>query len=299
MQLFDVLLQRRLRHLKVSHDQVLRSVWIEFIYERQPCFSAELIEDVWTVKHSIQQAAQNGYHENHEDRILFQVLASTDKKVFSLGGDLAYFIKLIEENDHAGLRHYARRCVDTQYASASHYDVPFTTIALVAGEALGGGFEAALAANILVAEKGARFGFPEITFGMFPGMGAFSFLVRKINPAMARRLIMNHRVYNATELYEMGIVDILAPDGEGRAAVNDYMQRHMSQAPGHQGLQAAIDYVNPVRHEELYDIVELWVEASLKLSKKNRRLMEYFSRAQARRHIGPENMTGSTDYYSA
>jgi DSF synthase len=299
MQLFDVLLQRRLRHLKVSHDQVLRSVWIEFIYGEQPCFSNELIEDVWTVKHSIQQAAQNGYRENHEDRILFQVLASTDRKVFSLGGDLAYFIKLIEENDRAGLRNYARRCADTQYASASHYGVPFTTIALVAGEALGGGFEAALAANILVAEKSARFGFPEITFGMFPGMGGFSFLVRRINPAMARRMILNHRVYTATELYEMGVVDILAPDGEGREAVNDYMQRHISQAPGRQGFQAAVDLVNPVSHEELYDIVELWVEASLKLSKKNRRLMEYFSRAQARRQIGLENMIGSTDYYSA
>jgi len=299
MQLYDALLQRRLRCLKVNHDQVSRSVWVEFVYERQPCFSIELIEDVWAVKRSIQQAAQIGYRENHEDRILFQVLASTDRKVFSLGGDLAYFIKLIEESNHEGLRYYARRCVDAQYAAASHYDVPFTTIALVAGEALGGGFEAALAANILVAEKGARFGFPEITFGMFPGMGAFSFLVRRINPAMARRLIMNHRVYSATELYDMGVVDILAPNGEGRAAVNDYMHRHISQAPGHQGLQAAVDCINPVSHEELYDIVELWVEASLKLSKKNRRLMEYFSRAQARRHIGSENMAGSTDYYSA
>ena len=77
------------------------------------------------------------------------------------------------------------------------------------------------------------------------------------------------------------------------------MQRHISQAPGHQGFQAAVDRVHPVSLEELNDIVELWVEASLNLSKKNRRLMEYFSRAQARRHIGSENMTGSADFYSA
>ena len=299
MQLFDALLQRRLRHLKVGYDQTSRSIWVEFVYERQPCFSVEMIEDFWTVQRSIRQLAQNGYRENREHRVLFQVVASTDRKVFSLGGDLSYFIKLIEKNDHESLRHYAKRCVDNQYASASHFDVPFTTIALVAGEALGGGFEAALAANILVAEKSARFGFPEITFGMFPGMGAFSFLVRRINPAMAKRLIMNHRVYTATELYEMGVVDIIAPDGEGHAAVNDYMQRHISQAPGHQGFQAAVDRVHPVSLEELNDILELWVEASLNLTKKNRRLMEYFSRAQARRHIGSENMTGSADFYSA
>ena len=48
------------------------------------------------------------------------------------------------------------------------------------GECLGGGFEAALSSDVIVAEKSARFGFPEILFNLFPGMGAYSFLERKI-----------------------------------------------------------------------------------------------------------------------
>ncbi len=182
------LLQRRLQHLKVSHDASSRAIWVEFKYDNRPCFSTELLEDVWTVQRSIRQAALSGYHENRDDRLLFQVIASTDKNVFSMGGDLAYFIGLIEANDEEGLRDYAKRCIDIQYATISHYDIPFTSIACVGGEALGGGFEAALSANVLVAEQQARFGFPEITFGMFPGMGALSLLTRKINPSMARRL---------------------------------------------------------------------------------------------------------------
>ena len=299
MQIYDDLIQRRLRHLKVSHDRSSRAVWVEFKYDNRPCFSRELIEDVWTVQRSIRQAAQSGYQENRDNRLLFQVVASTDKKVFSLGGDLAYFIELIEAGDEEGLRDYAQRCVDIQYPSISHYDIPFTTIACVAGEALGGGFEAALSANVLVAEQRARFGFPEITFGMFPGMGALSLLLRKISPAMAYRIIIDHRIYTATELYEMGVVDILAPDGEGRAAVNDYMQRYVSLAPGYHGFQDAIDRVNPVNYEEMHDVVEIWVKTALQLSERNRRLMAYFARAQARRHISPDSMVGVNDFNSA
>jgi len=299
MQIYDDLIQRRLRHLKVSHDRSSRAVWVEFKYDKRPCFSRELVEDVWTVQRSIRQAAQSGYQEDRDNRLLFQVVASTDKKVFSLGGDLAYFIELIEAGDEEGLRDYAQRCIDIQHPSISHYGIPFTTIACVAGEALGGGFEAALSANVLVAEQGARFGFPEITFGMFPGMGALSFLSRKISPAIAQRIIIDHRIYTATELYEMGVVDILAPDGEGRAAVNDYMQRHVSLAPGYHGIQAAIDRVNPVNYEEMHDVVNIWVKTALQLSKKNRRLMAYFARAQARRHISPDSMVGVIDFNSA
>ncbi len=299
MQNYDDLLQRRLRHLKVSHDRSTRAVWVEFKYDKRPCFSRELIEEVWAVQRSIRRAAQSGYQENREDRLLFQVIGSTDKKVFNLGGDLVYFIELIEAGDEEGLSDYANRCIDIQYASVSHYDIPFTSIACVAGEALGGGFEAALSANVLVAEQKARFGFPEITFGMFPGMGALSLLLRKISPALAHRIIMDHRMYSATELYEMGVVDILAPDGEGRAAVNDYMQKYSSLAPGYHGYQAAVDRVSPVNYEEMRDVVTIWVETALQLSEKNRRLMAYFARAQARRHISPDSMVGAIDIHSA
>jgi DSF synthase len=299
MEIYDDLLQRRLNHLKVNYDSPTRSVWVEFKYGGPPCFTTKLLEEIWTVQRSIRQTVQLGYQNNSDDRILFQIVASTDKKVFNLGGDLAYFVELVESGNREDLRSYGKRCIDIQYASITHYDIPFTTITLVEGEALGGGFEAALSANVMIAEQRARFGFPEITFGMFPGMGALSLLIRKITPSMARRLILDHRVYTATDLYEMGVVDVLAPDGQGRTAVKDYIYQHISHAPGQYGFQAAIDRANPLSHNELLDIVDLWVEASMNLSEKNLRLMAYFSRAQSRRHISPDSIKGITDFYSA
>ncbi len=279
------LLQRRLGNLKITHDCSHRAVWVEFKYSSRPCFSTELLEDVSKAQRAIRHAAQLGYREQDPDRLMFQVVASADASVFSLGGDLSYFIEHIEIGDRASLQAYAELCVEIQYSTATHYQVPFTSIALVEGEALGGGFEAALSANVLIAERQARFGFPEITFGMFPGMGAISLLIRKVSPAVAKRLILDHRIYSASELYDMGILDVLVADGEGRAATMEYMQRHMALAPGHHGFQAAMDRALPLGRSELADVVKFWVDAAMQLGEKNLRLMKYFARAQEKRHL--------------
>jgi DSF synthase len=294
---YDDLLQRRLRHLDVSYDQSSRAIWVEFKYNSRPCFTTALIDDVRSVQHSIRETAQAEYHGGHNDRLLYQVLASTDRRVFNLGGDLSYFIELIEVGDRESLYRYARTCVDIQYATATHYDIPFTTIAIVEGEALGGGFEAALSANVLVAEPRARFGFPEISFGMFPGMGALSLLLRKITPGMARRLIMDHRIYTANELYDLGVIDVLAHEGQARAAAMDYMRRHSALAPGMHGFQGAVDRAVPVSYEELTDIADIWVDTALQISEKNRRLMAYFARAQSRRHAMADSLAGSDGFH--
>lgn len=282
------LLQHRLRHLKVTRDLSLRAVWVEFKYDGRPCFTRELLEDVRTVQRSIRQSVVAGYQQAQSDRLLFQVVASTDSRAFSLGGDLTYFLELIEAGDRQALRDYAKTCIDIQYATATHYDVPFTTIALVEGEALGGGFEAALSANWLIAEPQARFGFPEMSFGMFPGMGALSLLTRRVSMSTARKLIMDRRVYTAEELHDLGVVDMLADSGKGREATADYMRRHIGLISGLHGFQSAVDRVSPVNYDELADIIDLWVESALHLNDRNRRLMEYFARAQTNRGNGTD-----------
>ena len=279
----DVFPSHGLSQVQLADDRSLRAVWVNMKYDGRPCFSTRLLKEMQAAQKLIRQTALAGYEHDQDNRLLFQVMASSDERVFNLGGDLPYFIDLIEAGDREGLRRYARSCIDIQYASVTHYDIPFTTIALVQGEALGGGFEAALSNTLLVAERGARFGFPEITFGMFPGMGALSLLMRKITPSAARRLMMDNRIYTGEELYELGVVDVLAPDGGGREAVRDYMRRHVALAPGLHGFQAAVDRCLPVSYEELADVVDQWVESALQLSSRNRRLMAYFARAQERR----------------
>src|SRR3546814_13512171 len=84
---------------------------------------------------------------------------------------------------------YALKVVDIVYRNCVALDLPIITAALVQGDALGGGFEGVLSSNLIVAEKGCRFGLPEILFNLFPGMGAYSLLARRISPALAERMI--------------------------------------------------------------------------------------------------------------
>src|SRR3546814_12298500 len=102
------------------------------------------------------------------------------------------------------------------------------TIGLVQGAAPGGGFEALLSFDYIVAERSATFGMPEIMFGLFPGMGAHALLSRKIGSAMADRLIVSNETYSAEAMYELGIVHQLAEPGDGLVACPDL---HRTSAP--------------------------------------------------------------------
>ena len=150
------------------------------------------------------------------------MLGSDVDGVFNYGGDLRLFTSYIQKNDKAALLDYAMHCIDLVYQNHTHFDVDLTSISLVQGDALGG-FEAAVSANVVIAERGAKMGLPETLFNMFPGMGAYSILSRKIGYNAAERMILSGKVFAAEELYEMGLVNILAEEGEGELAVFRYM----------------------------------------------------------------------------
>lgn len=282
---------RRYDHFNIRFDSEQRAVWVEMKYPGRPCVSRSLLTEIQQVQQTIATFAKRGYHQRDERRLLYQILSSTDPRVFSLGGDLARLVSFIKTNDRESLKEYAVACIDTLYPRITSYGIPFTTISLVQGEALGGGFEAALSANVLIAEKSATFGFPEILFGLFPGMGAYSFLVRRLSPALAKRIIASGKVYTAATLYEMGVIDILAPDGQGKRAVHDFIKHRINRENGFQSLDQVIDQFNPITYQELSDIAAIWVDTAMQLSPKNLRLMEYLVQAQRNRQsasIDPE-----------
>ncbi len=271
------------KHLSVKFEPEYRAVWSFLQYPGRPCMSMDLLRETEHAQRNVEQIAKSGYEQNDESRLLYQIIASDRPGVFSLGGDLKYFTQLIRAKDRERLFEYAKLSIDIGYPVTNSYGVPFTTIALVQGEALGGGFEAALSTNVLIAERCSRFGFPETVFGLFPGMGAFSFLARRLSPSMAKRIITSGKVYTAEELYDMGVVDVLAPDGKGKQAVYEYMQHRENRHLGYQGIDILADQFNPLTYKELLDVIVLWVDTAMQLSDKNLRLMEYLIRAQEKR----------------
>lgn len=264
--------------LDITYDSEHEAVWFKYNSMPRPCFTPTLLRDISTAQQSVIDYVR-AEHE-HGVPLKYLVAASGVENVYNLGGDLNLFKKLIEAGDREGLRKYAYACIDVLYNNAVHLDLDLTTIALVQGSALGGGFEAALSCNVIVAEKGVDFGFPEILFNLFPGMGAYSFLSRRVGPKLAERIILTGKTYRAEELYDMGVIDMVCDDGDGVAAVHEYVKRQRRMGNTTSAMHRVARRVNPIPYEELIDITEIWADAALNLTAKDLKVMQRLVRAQ-------------------
>jgi DSF synthase len=101
---------------------------------------------------------------------------------------------------------------------------------------------------------------------------------------------MSGKVYSAEELYELGIVDVLAEDGEGEKAVRDYVEQHHRRFNMHRAVYEARRRVNPVTLQELLDVVDLWAETAMNVGERDLRLMERLCAAQDRRIMGAKGL---------
>jgi DSF synthase len=249
-----------------------------------PCYSLKLLKDI--LEHD-QKLVANGARVEVEGQMLpvnHYVTASRIPGVFNVGGDLALFAMLIKARERQALEHYARLCIDNMYPRIRSFFSPtLTKIVLVQGDALGGGFECALASDLIVAEESAQMGLPEILFNLFPGMGACSLLARRIGLRAAEELILSGKIMSAAELHKMGVVDVLATDGQGEAAVRNWIARNAKRRNGMQAVFRARQFIHPITREELDGIVDLWVEAALRLTERDLRMMNRLVRAQVRR----------------
>ena len=268
------------RELTVRHNRDLGILWYYMQPLGRPCFTPQLLHDIKYFQEDVAHSLNSDSHWAQQVRYL--VLASRAGEVFNLGGDLGLFLRLIKSGDRQRLSEYAKTCIDVLYANAVNLARPVTTISLVQGNALGGGFEAALSSNVLIAERGVQMGLPEVLFNLFPGMGAYSFLSRRLDAARAERMILSGQTYTAEELYEMGLVDVLAEPGQGEEAVVDYVKRQHRIGHATRAVHQLRQKVNPITYEELLDIVTLWVDTAMKLEPKDLRVMERLVRAQDR-----------------
>ena len=265
--------------LVVETDTNGRADWLRLHYDERPCMTESIVNEM-------AELAKERNRPGALNAARFQVFTSTHPEVFSLGGDLELFAPCIRTQDRDRLERYANRTIDLIHATASGSgDHPVESIAVVAGIALGGGFESALANHMIIAEERARFGFPECTFGMFPGMGGYSFLSRRVAPGIARRIVASGKIYTAREMFELGVVDLLVADGEGERAARRYLDQQAQRGDSGRWLSRGIAAAHPVTRSELDHVVEVWIETAMQLEPRNLRLMDYLATNQRRRWI--------------
>jgi DSF synthase len=246
-----------LNELDVHYDSDQRALWTFMRPKARPSFTPHMLAEFELWQSLIAQGFGPG-----QTRLDFLILGSRSPGVFCFGGDLQLF-EILDRNLRA-------------------LDLPLLTIGLVQGQALGGGFEALLSFDFIIAERGSTFGLPETMFGLFPGMGAHPLLSRKLGTAMAERLILSDDSYSAESMYELGIVHALAEPGEGVAAVREFMSKSARRHAGIVAARKAMRVSSPVPMAEFYSIVEIWADAAMQLSEKDLKLMLRLVSAQNR-----------------
>lgn len=256
--------------LHAHFDRQTRALWSRWTASPRPCFNPGLLADIRAYYSFVADSGGTIDCGDSSEPIEYVVLASGMPGVFNLGGDLDLFRQKIDRRDRNALSTYGRACIDVLYRNYIGHDLPVTTVSLVQGECLGGGFEAALSSQVIIAERSARFGFPEIMFNLFPGMGAVSFVLRRTNEKVARELTENPTLYGAEEMLKRGIIDMVVEDGEGPDAVREYLRK---KEPTMRTLFRMRTRVNQLKREELDEIVAMWVDAALRLNPRDLRLM--------------------------
>jgi DSF synthase len=260
--------------LTAHFDVDQRAMWSRWQASPRPCFNPELLRDIRTYYDMLTHTGGTVSDGMEQHPIEYVVLASGMPGVFNLGGDLDLFRNLIDKRDRAGLSVYGRACVDVLYRNYIAHGLAATTISLVQGECLGGGFEAALSSDVIIAERSARFGFPEILFNLFPGMGAYSFLYRRVGEKRGEEILTSGRIYSAEEMHDLGVIDRVVDDGQGDAEVGALIKQRTRSRNGLYGIAAARRRVQRIDLDELVDIVEIWVDCALRLNPRDLKLMQ-------------------------
>ena len=277
----DVVASQHFASLDVALTEEDRAFWCFMKPERRPSFTPELLVDLAQMQRLIGDlfaATPRGASAPFD----YFILGSHSQGVFNLGGDLTLFAEKIRRGEREELRRYAHACVSSGYANYTGYGQGVVTIALIQGDALGGGLEAALSCDMLIAERQAKFGLPEIVFNLFPGMGAYTFLSRRMGMLKAEQIIMSGRIYTAEEMHALGVVDMLVEEGEGERAVREHIARNRSRHLAQSAIYKVRRRVNPVSFDELRDVTDLWVDTALRLSEHDLNKMCRIAAAQDR-----------------
>jgi len=269
----------RYSDLELKADLSLQALWCYMKPIRSPSFTLYLLRDLYRLVCSIE--IEYVRDTNHFPFHYFISASRLHDDIFNYGGDLPLFARLVREKNRDELRNYAHLCVNVLYRTCVHFNTPMTTIALVKGDAFAGGFESVLAHDLIIAEEKAAFGVPESQFGLFPGMGAYSFLLRRIGRREAERIIFEGKIYTASQMHEMGLVDVVAPNGKAEEYLKSYIQESADRFYTKWSLFRIRRLSNPVTHDELIGITDMWVEAAMRMCEKDISRMERIATAQS------------------
>ena len=225
---------------------------IELALHREPCneIGSLTLEELEKFA-SAMERMQNQAHA--------LILYSTMKSGFCAGADLRELYQGAQGMEKQGAARSVREFLERIHKVMNAIDSsPLTTIAALNGVTFGGGLELALVCDLIVADKMARFCFPELRLGLIPGFGGIPRLKRDLGNAVVRDLLLTGRSFNATKAQQVGLVSQVVGEGEslnaarGTAAQLGKFDRRTAIA--------AKKFIKPIPYEDLQQEIDIFCE---------------------------------------
>lgn len=263
-----------LSQITAYYEEGRNILWMMMHGHPRPCFNLDLLKETESLKTAVDKSGL---------QVDFWVTGSSVPNLYNVGGDLAYFAESIRGGKREALRSYAHECVDAIFSAVSGFKCGAITIAMIEGTAMGGGYEAALAHDFVVAQKDAKMGFPEIAFNLFPGMGAYSLVARKANRAVAEELISTGESHSGEWHHQVGLVDQVFDQGLAFQTTRTFIDTLRPKLNGIKAMLRTRRRVFPLDHRELIDITNDWAESAFLLEEKDLAYMERLVMLQNRR----------------
>lgn len=194
-----------------------------------------------------------------KDEAHAMIVSSARSEGFCAGGDLRELFRLSQELPPAqrlsGLRDFIERIHRVMNALD---EAPFTTIAAVNGLTFGGGFELALTCDLIIADKMARFCFPELRLGLIPGFGGIPRLKRDLGNAAVRDLVLTGRSINAAKAQSAGIVSQVTAEGDALRIARETAAQ-LKKFDRNTAL-AAKRFIKPIPYDELRREIDIFCD---------------------------------------
>lgn len=187
------------------------------------------------------------------------IISSELKSGFCAGADLKELYERSQAMEESAALRGVRDFLERIHRVLNRIDAsPLTTIAAVHGVTFGGGFELALVCDLIIADKMARFCFPELRLGLIPGFGGIPRLKRDLGNAVVRDLLLTGRSFNATKAQQIGLVSQVVGEGEALRAARATAEQ-IGKFDRHTA-SVAKEFIKPIPHDELRREIDIFCE---------------------------------------
>lgn len=183
-------------------------------YKKNNNYYVELINNETNTLSNDLLVSLKNYIKNNiatKENSIFYFSGDLTKDVYSLGGDLDFFINMINQKNFHDLEKFMLTMADLLGMATTYTNRNSLSVTIVTGLCLSGGFTMALSFDVIVSDEDAIFGFPTSKQGLFTGIGTFELLRRKIGDAKASEILSSGKTYTAKEMFDFGLIDLITP----------------------------------------------------------------------------------------